>query len=271
MDKPLVSVIMATYNEPIVFIKASIESILNQTYSNFELIIADDSTNKETIEAIDFYCTDNRVHILRQQIRMGFVNALNEGLKIAKGEYIARMDGDDISALDRFEKQISFFLDNPSISVLGGAMSIINGKNELISSRQYPATHRQLCFWSIFRSPFAHPTVMMKSSIIQNGIKYDPRLKKAEDIDMWLKIKNKGYKFSNLTDRILNYRVLNDLSKKRNIDQWKYNFKARLNEFSFLYPVFSIASILVSSFYCLAPNFLVSKFYSRENQKDRVK
>ena len=106
-NKPLVSVIMATFNEQERFIKESIDSILGQTYQNLELLIADDSTNNDTIRVIDdFARRDNRVKVIRKESRMGFVKALNIALKEAKGEYIARMDGDDVALPDRFKKQI---------------------------------------------------------------------------------------------------------------------------------------------------------------------
>lgn len=106
ISTPLVSVIMATFNEPVKFIKQSVSSILNQTYGNLELIIADDSTKESTTAALDKMAeNDKRIVILRQNERMGFVHALNEGLKIAKGDFIARMDGDDVAVPERIASQ----------------------------------------------------------------------------------------------------------------------------------------------------------------------
>ena len=112
LNKPLVSVVMATYNEPPEIIGQAIESVLNQTYTNLELIIVDDSTDKETISAIAGYLSDSRVVYEHPEEKLGFVPALNRGLSLSKGEYIARMDGDDICFKDRLEKQITFLENN---------------------------------------------------------------------------------------------------------------------------------------------------------------
>jgi glycosyltransferase EpsE len=266
-NQPLVSVVMATYNEPEKFIKESIESILNQTYKNIELIISDDSTKEKTIHAIDLYSSDERVTIIRKTSRMGFVSAINEGLKKAKGTYIARMDGDDISDINRFQKQIDFFARNRMVDVLGSGINIIDEHGTVKSHRIYPTTHKQLYIWSIFRSPFAHPTVMFRKSIIECGLFYNQQFKKAEDIDFWLKVRNHGFKFMNMNEKLLNYRVVGQLGQKRNKTQWIYNFKARLKEFSWQYFFFSLLSITFSFLYILIPNGIINIIYSKENNK----
>ena len=125
-EKQLVSVVMATFNEPVEMIEGAIGSILNQTYQNIELLIFDDSTKPDTIASIDkIALSDARVSVHRFSERKGFVESLNEGLKLAKGEYIARMDGDDFSLQERIKKEVDFLLDNPSIAVVGGQMDII--------------------------------------------------------------------------------------------------------------------------------------------------
>lgn len=108
-EKQLVSVVMATFNEPVEMIEGAIGSILNQTYQNIELLIFDDSTKPDTIASIDkIALSDARVSVHRFSERKGFVESLNEGLKLAKGEYIARMDGDDFSLPERIKKRSIF-------------------------------------------------------------------------------------------------------------------------------------------------------------------
>ena len=174
MGNPLVSVVMATFNEPVEYIKASITSILGQTYSNLELIIADDSTNKETIAAIDhFRMKDNRVIIIRDEKRMGFVCALNKGLRLAKGEYIARMDGDDISDANRFYIQTDYLCSHKEIDILGGSMDIVDHNGKLVSHRSYPLKGFRLILWTILRNPLGHPTVMFRRKLVDSGFYYD--------------------------------------------------------------------------------------------------
>ena len=99
---------MATYNEPPQIISKAIESIINQTYTAWELLIFDDSDRADTRQAIDAYTVDTRLRVYREKQRIGFVPALNQGLEKAAGKYIARMDGDDISLPERFEKEVTF-------------------------------------------------------------------------------------------------------------------------------------------------------------------
>lgn len=263
--QPLVSVIMATYNEPKTFIEQSINSILNQTYKNLELIIADDSTNNDTLEVINNAAAkDSRVKVIRKQERMGFVPALNFALKAARGELLARMDGDDVSLSDRIEKQVLFAENYSDIDVFGGCMNIINEKGEVISYRHYPTTPSKIKLMFMFRSPFAHPTVMFRRSIIDKGFLYNPNYKKAEDIDFFMRLYKAGYRFGNLKDTLLNYRVVGNLENKRPKDQWKYNHKAR-SKFIATKPFFSIASFFISLMYEHIPSKIVSWYYSKEN------
>lgn len=264
--QPLVSVIMATYNEPKQFIEQSICSILNQSYKNLELIVADDSTNKDTIQVIDKAATnDPRVKVIRKAERMGFVPSLNYALQAAKGELLARMDGDDISLTDRIEKQVEFSQRHSDIDVFGGCMNIIDENGKVVSHRYYPTTPFKIKLMFMFRSPFAHPTVMFKRSIIDEGFFYNPAFKKAEDIDFFMRLYKAGKVFSNLDDTLLNYRVVGNLENKRSKDQWIYNHKAR-KKFIASKPLFSIGSFAISLLYEYIPDAIVSWYYSRENR-----
>lgn len=263
---PLVSIAMATYNEPKAIITKSIISILNQDYKNIELLVADDSTHPETIDAINTLARqDSRIKIIRGEQRMGFVQALNQTLKLAKGQLIARMDGDDMAMSDRISKQVAYASLHPDIAVFGGSMNIIDENDQVISERYYPITPMKIKLMFMFRSPFAHPTVMFRREIIDQGFFYDPTYKKAEDIDFFMRLYKYGYKFGNLHDKLLNYRVPHDFQHKRSRDQWRYNHKARM-KFIPSQPLFSILSFFISWGYMYIPESIVSKYYSKENK-----
>jgi len=266
MENPLVSVIMATFNEPVKYIKEAIESILNQTYSNFEFIIVDDSTNLDTIETINSYGQDPRVLIIRDKCRMGFVRALNEGLKIARGQYIARMDGDDVSLKDRFEKQLKYLNAHKNIDILGGNIQIINEVGEIVAHRKYLSHNLLIQIGGIFRSPVAHPTVIFRRSIVDNLFFYDESFSKSEDIDFWFRLRNNGYKIDNLSDNLLCFRISGDLAKKRSVEHFSYNYKARYKNFSWKYFYVDIPSIIVTKLYVLIPKKFISLYYSIENK-----
>ena len=199
---------------------------------------------------------------------MGFVKALNIGLKSSRGKYIARMDGDDVAMPNRFEKEVDFLQKHQNVDIVGGAMNIINEKGKIVSERYYPLGGYKLHLWSVFRNPLAHPTVMFRASIVQSGFLYNEEQKKAEDIEFWLRLKKNKFKIQNLPDKILNYRVVGNLGLKRNREQWIYNFKARKSNFCWRYPIFSVFSIGISLSFILIPNKIVEAVYRRENNSN---
>lgn len=267
-EQPLVSVVMATFNEPVVIITKSIESILNQSYQNLELLIADDSYSSETIAVIDaFAARDPRMVVIRKSGRMGFVRSLNEGLRIAKGKYIARMDGDDESVTNRIEKQVSFMERNARCAILGGAMNVIDETDQIVSYRFYPSSGIQLLLWMAFRNPLAHPTVMFRRNIVDEGFYYDETFNRAEDVEYWLRLRNNGFRIMNMKDTLLNYRVIGDLAAKRDKIHFKYNYLARKKNFSKRYVVLDGVSLLVAKLYACMSEKMRTFVYARENKK----
>lgn len=267
-DNPTISVIMATFNEPPEIVSQSIESILSQSFSDFELLIFDDSTNRATVSAIDSFAYDDRVKVYRSENRVGFVPSLNKGLELAHGKYIARMDGDDISLPNRFESEVRFLNANSSIAIVGGNINIINKDNITISHRKYPSCGLRLWLHSCVRSPLAHPTVMMRREIVDAGFRYDESLERSEDLDLWLRLMNKGYKVANLPNTILNYRVLDNFEDKRSSDiQRKYTFKVRKKNFSWRRPFFSLCSLVGGWLFAYLPMDFIKSLYSKENNR----
>lgn len=263
----LVSVIMATFNEPKPFIESSISSILNQTHCNLELLVADDSTKEETVHTIDeFAAKDTRVIVIRKEQRMGFVNALNAALDVAKGDFIARMDGDDFSLPNRFELQLKYAENHHDVDVFGGDMYIMDENGTVQSERLYPTTPAAIKRRFLWRSPFSHPTIMFRRSVIDKGYRYNPEYKRAEDIDFLFRLYKGGFKFGNLGQKVLKYRVVGDLQNKRSKDQWIYNHRARTKNFIWSKPMFSSISWLISLGYKWVPTSIVSSYYKRENQ-----
>ena len=267
-DKPLVSVIMATYNDCPEYIYASLNSIINQTYENIEILVVDDSTDKATKEAIDSFKNDNRVFIYREDQPLGFVASLNKGLDSAKGDYIVRMDGDDISDIHRIEKQICFFNENKKADVVGAQINIIDSKGNITGHRNYPIKGIKLLMFFLIRSPLAHPATAFKKSIIDAGYRYDAKLQKAEDLDFWIRLYIAGYHFYNLPETLLDYRVEADFLDKRVIDpsQEKNVIQVRRKNFTLKRPVFSVLSVFFSFVRQVTPNIFKKSQYLKENQ-----
>lgn len=199
---PKISVIMPAYNAE-KYIGEAIDSILNQTYGDFEFIIIDDGSKDKTAEIVCSY-NDSRIKFVQNEHNLGVADTLNKGIELAQGEYIARMDSDDISMPERFEKQIEFLTDNPDIAVLGTGIRCFGAQN---TERIFSPSSEQLKVDLLFSSCFAHPTVMMRSSVIEeNNYRYDSAYSKMEDYDLWCRISEK-YKLGALLDILLKYRI----------------------------------------------------------------
>lgn len=204
---PFVSVIMPVYNGER-YLHEAVESICNQTFRDFEFIIINDGSIDGTWVNLSKYI-DPRL-ILVDQDHHGLISALNRGLTIARGEYIARMDSDDIAAPDRLEKQAAFLSTHPEVGILGTACRLFDANGGDLGLRQWPVRDLEIRWASLLTSPFAHPTVMIRRDIlIQKGLEYDPDFQAVEDYDLWTRILR--YTFgANLSEPLMLYRVHGD-------------------------------------------------------------
>ena len=198
---PSISVIMPVYNGE-KYLKESIESILNQTYSDFEFIIINDHSTDNTEQIIKSY-KDARIRYLINESNLGVARSLNKGLALAQGNYIARMDADDISINTRFEKQISYLNNNLNIAVLGTGIMIFGQE---IPEREYifSATKEGAKADLFFNNPLAHPTVMIRKSLLKNTL-YEPEYEGLEDYVLWWRIAQE-YDIVSLPEPLLCYR-----------------------------------------------------------------
>lgn len=205
MNNPLISVVMSVYNGE-KYLAEAIESILNQTYKNFEFIIVNDGSKDNSVEIIKNYMKqDNRIVLIDRENK-GLPYSLNEGISIAKGEYIARMDADDISLPTRFEKQIKYFEDNIEIGICGTFAETFGTNTKSILLKQ-PLKHDEMKICLLFSVCFAHPTVMMKKEVLEkNKLKYNNNYPNAQDYELWSKISNTT-KMGNISEILLRYRI----------------------------------------------------------------
>ena len=172
------------------FLTEAIESILSQTFRDFEFIIICDEPTDKTHEIIERYQKiDDRIKVIFQK-RKGLVSSLNQALKLAKGEYIARMDADDISHPQRFEKQIEFLEKNSDIDLCGAWANFI-GNNREISSVFKPANSPNLIKWDLhFFNAIAHPTVVMRKTFFEKNGQYLDSDIHCEDYALWVRAMN---------------------------------------------------------------------------------
>lgn len=199
---PSVSVVMPVYNGG-PFLKAAIESILNQTYKDFELILINDGSSDDSARIISSF-NDGRIVSVTHEQNKGLIYSLNEGISLSRGKYIVRMDADDISLEDRFQKQVAFMEAHPQIGVAGTEYYSFS---EIKLKKIYAYTEPEILkSMLIFKSCLCHPSVIIRKSVLtENNIRYDERYKHAEDYDLWVQL-SKVTKLSNVKGLLLKYR-----------------------------------------------------------------
>lgn len=219
-----VSVLMTVYNTAENYLREAINSILNQTHSDLELVIIDDGS-EEFIENIITSYNDKRIKYSKLPRNQGISNARNFGLKQCRGKYIAFMDSDDISLPQRLEKQVNFLEKNPSIGCLGTQYKTLNGKKQIFSSR--PTQHEEIEKYLLFKGcAFCQSSVMMKKDVIKKyNLSYKQEDFPAEDYAFWLNLIGKT-QFAILDEILLSYRYYegNTSSKHKNIQNKKAFF-----------------------------------------------
>lgn len=204
MSIPTVSVVMSVYNGER-FLDEAVDSILGQSFEDFEFIIIDDGSTDSTGPLLDSYRKrDPRVRVFHQENR-GLVASLNRGCEAARGKYIARMDADDIAAKDRLSWQLKFMEGHPKVGVVGGAIEFIDITGKSLRTSVNPAEDRDLRM-ALPDCPFWHPTVFMRKEIITLLGGYRKIVTDAEDHDLWLRVAE-HYQLANLEKVVLKYRL----------------------------------------------------------------
>lgn len=194
-----ISVLMPVYNMA-AYVEEAICSILTQTYSNFELLILDDGSTDGTLDIVRKF-DDKRIRVLAHSVNQGLVETLNQGINLCSGEYIARMDGDDIALPHRFERQVAFMDVHQHCGVCGSQAYLL-GKGNVTAK---PLNHEAIRCWQLFHCTLVHPTVMMRKSVLeQTGVRYH-YYPHAEDYEIWNRL-TAVTQVVNLPDVLLMYR-----------------------------------------------------------------
>jgi glycosyltransferase involved in cell wall biosynthesis len=224
-NKPKVSIVLAAYNAE-AHLKECIDSILCQSFSDFELLIYNDGSADRTKEIIESY-KDNRIKATHLIENKGVVYCSNLGIKDALGEYIAKTDADDVSLLDRLKLQVAFLDKNPHIGLLGAQLKIL-GTNEII---QKPIEDEDIRWWFFKGCPVPQPTAIFRSSVVkEHNLYYDSDFKSAEDIEYWIQLA-KVTNLSNLAVPTLAYRVHQSQESTANIKRQDFYRDKSLNSF----------------------------------------
>jgi glycosyltransferase involved in cell wall biosynthesis len=257
--KPIISILIPVYNEDPKILILSLKSIISQTFIDFECIVVDDSSDQNTINACKAICnSDNRFSYIKPPYRLGLAASLNLALKKASGDFLARFDSDDICMPDRLFVQFNFLNDHPDIDILGCAIRIIDQNSRLVAKKTYPEMHKSIERKFIFTNAIAHPAVMARRSVFLNAGGYDENYKYAEDLDLWLRLLCKGFKFHNLTNELISYR---QSRTNRTKEHWRYNIRARYSNLSSKFFILKFIAIISIYLWSLFPKVLQELIY----------
>lgn len=264
---PLVTIYMPVFNAS-PYLNQSIDSILTQTYSNFEFIIIDDASTDNSWKIIKSYAKkDKRIIAIKNYINLGVSLTSNIAISRAKGKLLARMDADDISFSDRIEKQVQFLTKNPKVVAIGGQCIVIDEFDNIIGNKNFPTQSKQLkdmIFWAI---PMQQPSMMVNlSKLPKKFVWYAPNKSSAEEVDLMFRFMLHG-QIANLEDNLLFYRHLNtSLSHKNPKSTFNLTIKSRFAALNLGFKP-SLKAIILNLMQIIAvtliPNHLINEIWSQ--------
>ncbi|MBX4199201.1 glycosyltransferase [Candidatus Parcubacteria bacterium] len=204
-NKPTISVLMPVYNGER-YVAEAIESILSQTYSDFEFIIINDGSTDSTEKIIKSF-NDSRIVYIDNGANLGLSKSFNLGIDRARGEFIARMDADDVSEPKRFERQVQFLKKRPHVGIVGSSMSLIDEDGRIRRVYRRQLDHMNIKFASLFSTPIMHPTIMGRTEVFKTH-HYNEGLSNSEDYELWSRLLFESEThFANIREPLLRYRT----------------------------------------------------------------
>lgn len=264
-----ISVLMSVYKaEKPEYLNKALQSVWEeQTYKPHEIVlIADGPLTPDLDDVIENWQKNlvNSFVLIRNELNEGLTKSLNKGLKYVTGDCIARMDSDDISDPKRFELQSKYLVDNPEIDIVGGWIQEFDDFNSCLNIRKYPSDFNFIKKYICKASPLAHPTVMMRRRMFDEGLNYNESYRTSQDLALWFDALDRGYKISNLPSVTLYFRLADDVFKRRNRKKAINEFKIYMNGIYRLYGLFSFSYIYPVSrlMFRLMPEFIIKGIYN---------
>ncbi|MBI5324347.1 MAG: glycosyltransferase [Ignavibacteriae bacterium] len=222
MASPRISVLMSVFNGE-KYLTEAIQSILEQSFSDFEFIIVDDGSTDSSREIINSF-NDSRIKPIINGENIGLTKSLLKGYEYCHGEFIARMDADDISLPDRFKKQIEYFDKHPEVGVLGTNAYAIGNNSKLKYKINYPENHSFINWSLLFSNPICHPSVMIRKIVIEKFGFYNDEFQRSQDYDYWIRLIS-NVKFYNIQKPLILLRIS---GQKVSITQFKDQLKSAI-------------------------------------------
>lgn len=245
-----ISVLMSVYkSEKGPLLERALQSVWDdQTRKPDQIVLVVDGPVPEELELIvdSLQLTVNAsgtatMTVVKLPVNGGLTKALNVGLQHVTSDLVARMDSDDIAAPNRLELQERFLEEHPEIDIVGGSMQEFDDEHECLNVRHYPQTHEEACKYIVKACPLAHPSVMMRKRMFDEGLKYDERYRMSQDIKLWYDAILAGYKMANLPDVCLYFRQQGDVFRRRSrVKAWN-EFKIYMNGIYRMHGLFTLA------------------------------
>ena len=261
--QPKVSVAYATFNENLEHLKQSMESILAQTLSNWELVVAIEPGDRNAEYFRNLAARDPRVKPYFSPTRLGRTPAINKALDLAGSEFIARLDSDDYCFPTRLEDQATFLDTHPEAGVVGCDLLLVGVNGEPLGVRKYPSAPSAIRSRFVTSNGLAGPGVMIRQRTLDTVGVFDPRMDRAEDLDYWLRCFRKDIKFHNLAKVLLGYRTPANQFEKRDRRHRRSTFLCRARHSFRIWPApLALASFAISLLLYLTPTFLYNRLFN---------
>lgn len=204
MDKPMVTVLMSVYNGER-FLKEAIDSILNQTFTDFEFLIINDGSTDRSVEIIESY-EDPRIRLINNEKNLKLIASLNKGISLARGKYIARMDCDDVSMPDRLEKEVNFLENSLDYGLVGTYYTVIDGEGKDQYNVSYPSSNELIKLFLSLNCPLAHGSIMGRTELFKQNLYGSEESYAVEDYELWTRM-SKVTKIHNIPEYLFKYRI----------------------------------------------------------------
>lgn len=236
MNKPMVTVLMSVYNGE-KFLKEAIESILNQTFTDFEFLIINDGSTDKSVEIIESY-KDSRIRLINNEKNLKLIASLNKGVSLARGKYIARMDCDDVSMPERLEKEVNFLESNTDHGLVGTYYTVIDGEGKEQRNVSYPSSNDLIKLFLSLNCPLAHGSIMGRAELFKQNQYGSKESYAVEDYELWTRMA-KETKIHNIPEYLFKYRIYGEsfsdsktqLMYNQTLELSKKQYKDKKNEY----------------------------------------
>ncbi len=268
MNAPAVTVLLAVWNPNHRFLQDAVRSILEQTFTDFELVIVEDPS-PASIEDLVAGFDDPRIRLVRREVRGTLGSALNLGLELARGELVARIDADDIALPQRLERQVAFMRSHPEIAVYGSRIRVIDESERVVGRRMLPLRHDEIAATLRRYNCISHPSVMFRKAIVLARGGYDKTIG-TEDYDLWCRMLLAGDRFENSAEDLICYRFHEEAAKFRGVhDSIRTTIAIKRRYFTGRFDLIDYMRLIAEFALLALPSWLIVRLFRKTEYRAR--